>query len=175
MLDADSGSPLLATSTDFKKGMRQLAAGVNVVTVANGTAYDGLTATAACSISAEPPHLLVCVNSSASAHGPIHRAGAFCLNVLAHEQEDIAKRFAGIDGADRSARFDIGIWTQLATGAPVLEGAVANFDCIVVREIEAATHTLFLGRVLSVRSNEAGMPLIYGHGRFTGLKGAAAG
>jgi flavin reductase (DIM6/NTAB) family NADH-FMN oxidoreductase RutF len=172
MLDADAGSPILATPADFKKGMRQLAAGVNVITVANGVAYDGLTATAACSISAEPPHLLVCVNSSASAHGPIHRAGAFCLNVLAHDQEAIAKRFAGMDGTDRTTRFEIGTWVQLATGAPVLEGAIANFDCIVVREIEAATHTLFLGRVLSVRSNEQGTPLIYGSGRFTSLMAA---
>lgn len=169
MLDAEVGSPLLATSADFKKGMRQLAAGVNVITVANGTIHDGITATAACSISAEPPHLLICVNSAASAHGPIHRAGAFCLNVLAHDQEDIAKRFAGMDGAERSARFDIGTWVQLATGAPVLAGAVANFDCIVVREIEAATHTLFIGRVLGVRANENGRPLIYGNGRFTSL------
>ena len=174
MLDADAGSPLLATPADFKKGMRQLAAGVNVITVANGLVYDGLTATAACSISAEPPHLLICVNSTASAHGPIHRAGAFCLNVLAHDQEAIAKRFAGMDGADRNARFDIGTWVQLATGAPVLEGAIANFDCIVVREIEAATHTLFLGRVLSVRSNEMGTPLIYGSGRFTSLVAASS-
>jgi len=169
MLDAEVGSPLLATTADFKRGMRQLAAGVNVITVANGTIYDGLTATAACSISAEPPHLLICVNSSASAHGPIHRAGAFCLNVLAHDQEAIAKRFAGMDGADRTSRFEIGTWGQLATGAPVLDGAIANFDCIVVREIEAATHTLFLGRVLSVRSNDKSEPLIYGGGRFTSL------
>ena len=48
-------------------------------------------------------------------------------------------------------------------------GAVANFDCIVVREIEAATHTLFIGRVLGVRANENGRPLIYGNGRFTSL------
>jgi flavin reductase (DIM6/NTAB) family NADH-FMN oxidoreductase RutF len=169
MLDADLGSMLLATPADFKRGMRRLAAGVNVITTSNGAERDGLTATAACSISAEPPHLLICVNASASAHQPIHRAGAFCLNVLSHDQEDIARRFAGMDGADRSERFDLGTWGQLATGAPVLEGAIANFDCIVVREIEAATHTLFLGRVLGVRSRENGEPLIYGGGLFTRL------
>jgi flavin reductase (DIM6/NTAB) family NADH-FMN oxidoreductase RutF len=171
MLDAEDGGPFLATATDFKRGMRQLAAGVNVITTANGAEGDGLTATAVCSISAEPPHLLVCVNASASAHDPIHRAGAFCLNILAQDQEEVARRFAGMDGADRIDRFKIGVWSQLATGVPVLDGALANFDCIVVREIEAATHTLFIGRVLAVRTRDEGMPLIYGNGRFTALAG----
>ena len=94
MLATDAAAPLLATPDDFKRGMRQLAAGVNVITVTNGGVRDGLTATAVCSISAEPPHLLVCVNSTAGAHGPIHRAGSFCINVLAQDQEAIAKRFA---------------------------------------------------------------------------------
>ncbi len=168
MLATDSAAPVLATPDDFKRGMRQLAAGVNVITVANAGVREGLTATAVCSISAEPPQLLVCVNSTAGAHGPIHRAGSFCLNVLAHDQEAIARRFAGMDGADREDRFSIGRWSMLSTGAPALDGALANFDCIVVREIEAATHTVFIGRVLGVRTNE-GTPLIYSHGRFTGI------
>jgi flavin reductase (DIM6/NTAB) family NADH-FMN oxidoreductase RutF len=51
----------------------------------------------------------------------------------------------------------------------VLDGALANFDCIVVREYEAATHTLFMGRVLAVRTSDTGKPLVYSHGRFTSL------
>jgi flavin reductase (DIM6/NTAB) family NADH-FMN oxidoreductase RutF len=166
----DTVQSLLATPDEFKRGMRQLAAGVNVITVANAGVTEGLTATAVCSISAEPPHLLVCVNASAAAHAHVHRTGAFCLNVLAQDQEDIAKRFAGMDGSERTERFALGQWSTLSTGAPVLDGALANFDCIVVREIEAATHTLFLGRVLAVRANEARAPLIYSNGRFTGVK-----
>lgn len=168
MLATDTTPSLLATPDDFKLGMRQLAAGVNVITVAVGGVRDGLTATAACSISAEPPHLLVCVNTTAGAHAPMHRAGSFCLNVLAHDQEAIAKRFAGMDGSDRTKRFDLGRWSTLSTGSPVLDGALANFDCIVVREIDAATHTLFIGRVLAVRTTE-GKPLVYSSGRFTTL------
>lgn len=167
MLATDTAPSLLATPDDFKRGMRQLAAGVNVITVAGGGVRDGLTATAVCSISAEPPHLLVCVNATAAAHGPIHKAGSFCLNVLAHDQEAIAKRFANMDGSDRAQRFDLGHWSILSTGSPVLDGALANFDCIVVREYEAATHTLFMGRVLAVRTKDDGIPLIYSKGRFT--------
>lgn len=160
---------LLATPEEFKHGMRQLAASVNIITVMHDGVRDGLTATAVCSIAAEPPHLLVCVNASAGAHGPIHRSGAFCLNVLARDQEAIARRFAGMDGSQRTERFALGEWAALSTGAPVLKDALANFDCIVVREIEAATHTIFIGRVLAVRSDPHGEPLIYGDGRFTGM------
>ncbi len=104
------------TEDAFKKGMRQLAAAVNVITVAHNGAKEGLTATAACSVSAEPPQVLVCVNTTSGAHDIIQETGAFCLNVLARDQEDIAMGFAGMDGADRSERFDLGSWCTLATG-----------------------------------------------------------
>jgi flavin reductase (DIM6/NTAB) family NADH-FMN oxidoreductase RutF len=162
-----NASPKLATATEFKQGMRRLAAGVNVVTVFEEGYAQGLTATAVCSLSAEPPHLLVCVNSSASAHDAIHRAGAFGLNVLCREQEEIARRFAGMDGCERTRRFDIGHWTTLATGAPLLDNALATFDCLVVREIAASTHTIFIGRVLAVRTAGDGVPLIFHDSRFT--------
>ncbi len=162
-------SPRIASGADFKRGMRKLAAGVNVVTVCEGDALDGLTATAACSISADPPHLLVCVNATAGAHGPIQRAGAFCLNVLSEDQIGIARRFAGMDGSDRSDRFGLGHWTCLSSGAPALDGALASFDCLVVREIVASTHTIFIGRVLEVRTTDEGAPLIYHESRFVAV------
>jgi flavin reductase (DIM6/NTAB) family NADH-FMN oxidoreductase RutF len=170
----DTMRPTLATAADFKRGMRQLASGVNVITVCDGRASDGLTATAVCSLSAEPPHLLVCVNATANAHEPLRRVGAFCLNVLARGQEDIARRFASMDGAGREARFDLGKWFPLATGALALQGALANFDCLVVREIIAATHTVFIGRVIEVRMGGEATPLIYWGGSFDGL-GTAGG
>ena len=73
----------------------------------------------------------------------------------------------GQDGGERTRRFEVGHWTTLATGAPLLEDALAAFDCLVVREIEASTHTIFIGRVLAVRSNSDGAPLIFNDGRFT--------
>ena len=153
---------------DFKQGMRQLAASVNVITASENGTTEGLTATAACSVSAEPPQLLICVNAEAGAHALIERTGRFCLNVLARHQDDVAKRFAGMDGSDRSERFDLGAWSQLATGAPALDDAVANFDCVTEQQLTAGTHSIFIGRIVGARIVE-GLPLIYGDGRFTGL------
>ncbi len=157
------------TADGYKAGMRQLAASVNIVAAEFNGSRDGLTATAACSISAEPPQLLVSVNSTSGAHTIIRKAGAFSLNILARDQEDIAKRFAGMDGAERSERFGLGAWETMVTGAPLLAGAVANFDCEVEQMVTAATHTIFIGQVIAVTSREDGRPLLYGDGKFTGL------
>ena len=66
----------------FKKGMRHLAASVTLITTRHRDLRGGLTATAVCSVSAEPPQILVCVNKTASAHDPIGEAGFFCVNIL---------------------------------------------------------------------------------------------
>jgi len=154
---------------DYKAGMRQLTASVNVVAAEFNGTRDGLTATAACSIAAEPPQLLVSVNSASDAHKVIRKAGAFSLNILARDQENIAKRFAGMDGAERSDRFHLGTWNTMITGAPVLTGTVANFDCEIEQMVTAATHTIFIGLVVAVTSRADDSPLLYGDGKFTSL------
>lgn len=156
------------SGSDFKEGMRQLAASVSIITVIHKEEKDGLTATAACSVSEEPPQLLICVNRKAGAHDLIIKEEHFGLNVLARDQENIAKRFAGLDGTDRKNRFGLGTWTQITTGAPILKGALANFDCRVEQTVPAGSHTIFIGRIVGIFYQE-GTPLIYGAGQFTGL------
>ena len=154
----------------FKKGMRELAAAVNVITVAHDGKQEGLTATAACSVSANPPQLLICVNTEAGGHDIILDSGKFALNILDRDQEDVAMRFAGMDGADRSERFSLGTWSEIVTGAPCLDGALVNFDCEVVQQISAGSHSIFIGLIVGSRiKDKGGAPLIYGDGQFTGL------
>src|SRR5258707_8398131 len=66
----------------FKKGMRHLAASVTLITTRHRELRGGLTATAVCSVSAEPPQILVCVNKTASAHDPIGEPGFLRFNIL---------------------------------------------------------------------------------------------
>jgi flavin reductase (DIM6/NTAB) family NADH-FMN oxidoreductase RutF len=104
----------------FKKGMRHLAASVTLITTRHRELRGGLTATAVCSVSAEPPQLLVCVNKTASAHDPIGEAGFFCVNVLSPQHRKLAERFAGMDGVEGDDRFlDMGEWTALSTISPM--------------------------------------------------------
>jgi flavin reductase (DIM6/NTAB) family NADH-FMN oxidoreductase RutF len=163
----------------FKKGMRHLAASVTLITTHHAQQRGGLTATAVCSVSAEPPQLLVCVNKSASAHDPIGHAGFFCVNVLSPLHRKIAERFAGMDGVEGDQRFnDMGEWTTLSTGAPVLKGCPVSFDCKLVAELSAGTHTIYIGQIVDVALDPAAHALLYADGVFVhgeALKRAAAG
>ena len=152
--------------------MRQLASGVTLVTTAWRGARAGLTATAVCSVSAAPPQLLACVNREAEAHELLLASGRLAVNLLSAEQHELAERFAGRTGVFGEARFRAGVWTTLATGAPVLEGALANFDCEIVTAQEAGTHTVFIARVVAVAVRPGLEPIVYrdgGYGRIEPL------
>ena len=162
----------------FKKGMRHLAASVTLITTRHRELRGGLTATAVCSVSADPPQLLVCVNKSASAHDPIGHAGFFCVNILSPQHRKIAERFAGMDGVEGDERFnDMGEWSTLATTAPVLKGCPVSFDCKLVAELAAGTHTVYIGQIVYIVLDAAAVPLVYADGNFVhgeALRKAAA-
>ena len=152
--------------------MRQLAAGVTLVTTAaaDGTRA-GLTATAVSSVSAEPPQLLACVNREGEAHDLLLATRCLAVNLLSAGQVDLAERFSGRTGVAGEARFAAGRWATLVTGAPVLEDALASFDCRVVATLAAGTHTVFVARVEAavVRPDPAG-PLAYLDGGYAFLR-----
>lgn len=151
---------------EFIAAMRQLAAGVSLITTAGGGRRAGLTATAVCSVSAEPPQLLACVNRRSEAHDLIRDAGLFAVNVLASHQRPLAERFGGLVDLRGGDRFDAGAWTGLATGAPILDPCLAAFDCAVVEAVPASTHTIFIGRVEAVAVRPDLSPLLYAEGDY---------
>src|ERR1700749_3054479 len=167
----------------FKKGMRHLAASVTLITTRHRDLRGGLTAPAVCSVSAEPPQIRVCGNKTASAHDSIGEAGFFCVNILAPEHRKIAERFAGMDGVEGDARFnDMGDWMTLSTGAPVLKGCPVSFDCKLVAELSAGTHTIYIGEIVDIALEAEAMPLVYAAANFIhgeelrkAAKAAAAG
>ncbi|MCS7268592.1 MAG: flavin reductase family protein [Geminicoccaceae bacterium] len=154
------------TPERFIAGMRLHAAGVTVVASEFEGRRAGLTATAVCSVSAEPPQLLVCVHRAAEANPIIRASRCFSVNLLAAHQRRLADRFAGRLGHGGAERFAEGRWVRLVTGAPVLEGARAVFDCILVESLEAGTHTIFLGSVEAVLTDPALEPLVYHEGEY---------
>jgi len=162
----------------FKKGMRHLAASVTLITTRHRDLRGGLTATAVCSVSAEPPQILICVNKSASAHDTIGEAGFFCVNILSPEHRKIAERFAGMDGVEGDERFvDMGEWSTLTTSAPVLKGCPVSFDCKLVTEVKAGTHTIYIGEIVDLVLDPSACALLYADGNFVHgelLKKAAA-
>lgn len=146
---------------DFRAAMRQLAATVCVVTAGEGQERRGLTATAICSLSITPPSMLVCVNRLGEAHRAISESGFFCVNILAADQQDVARRFAGQTGDAGENKFAQGGWSRLASGAPALDEALINLDCELSSDIQTESHSIFIGRVLQIRFGEAKSPLLH--------------
>ena len=94
------------SAESHRYGMRHFAIGVSIITARHGESRAGLTATAVCSVTADPPRLVVFVNKNVVANDVVLNSGALCVNVLAGDQEDVAKAFAGmIDGVHGDARF----------------------------------------------------------------------
>jgi flavin reductase (NADH)/cob(II)yrinic acid a,c-diamide reductase len=154
----------------FKQAMRQCAGAVALVTVGTEPGQrTGLTVTSACSLSDDPPSLLVCVNRNASAHAPIRDHGHFAINFLSEDHTLLALTFSGQKGINGDDRFAFGRWVESTAGAPFLEDAVVAFDCMLAQEFETKTHSVFVGEVREVRIS-AGNPLVYLRNNFQGLR-----
>lgn len=152
-----------ALVTDFKAAMRQLAATVTLVTTCADGHPHGMTATAVSSLSADPPSVLVCINRTASMHGPTERSRHFCLNLLAAEQAELCDAFGARRGLER---FDVGEWRRGPHGLPWLVGAAATIFCAVDEALSYGTHTIFIGRIEQVEVAGAAEPLVYQGGAF---------
>jgi flavin reductase len=150
----------------YKLGMRRLAAGVSVVTTRDKTGVPhGMIATSVTSVCLTPPSLLTCINKTASSHDVFHARGFFCVNLLAEEATDIARRFSSSEF--RELRFREEEWSSLETGSPVLKTSVASFDCKVMSVVDADSHTIFIGEVVAVSLAQGPVsPLIYLDGAF---------
>lgn len=156
----------------YRAAMRELAAGVTIIAAGSGEHRRGLTATAVCSVSAEPPTLLVCINRATDGHAAISLGGAFSVNIIGPEHRALADRFAGRNGIHGMERFAEGRWDTLATGAPVLTDALAVFDCRLVHAVDWTTHTVFLGTVVATRISAERPALVYRAGSFSHLPAA---
>jgi flavin reductase (DIM6/NTAB) family NADH-FMN oxidoreductase RutF len=156
----------LIDSMSFKAALRSVSGSVSIVTSGRAPKRHGLTVTAACSLSAEPPTVLICVNKSAGAHDTIVQSKSFGWNVLTPSQMGLAKRFSGMDGSKGDVRFEDDNWTALVTGVPILNGSLCSFDCQVIGAHPVGTHTVFFGAVLGEVHHENYENLIYRHGKF---------
>ncbi|TDB81601.1 MULTISPECIES: flavin reductase family protein [unclassified Micromonospora] len=142
------------------------ATGVTVVTV-GGQEPHGMTANSFTSVSLDPPLILVCVDRKAVMHDTLHAAGAFGVSVLAAGQEPVARHFANRWRPLGRAQFDTVDWVPgRATGAPLISGALAGFECRLWRAYDGGDHSIFIGRLLTVERLSEEEPMLFLRGRF---------
>lgn len=144
----------------FVNAMAHAVNGVNVVTTDGHAGQFGLTVSSATSVSADPPMMLVCINRGNPTGAAVRNNGVFCINMLSIKQSKTAELFAGRQKLGKPYDFNRVDWEQGMTGSPYLSKALANFDCVVEKSIEAGSHTIFIGRVVATVAKDAA-PLLY--------------
>ncbi len=148
----------------LRRALGTFATGVTIVTASDrrSGAPVGFTANSFTSVS--PPLLLVCLAHTARSYRVFREAESFAVNVLAAEQEEIARLFA-TRGADK---FGATRWHPGAMGAPLIEGCLARFDCAMHERLTAGDHDILMGRVIGF-SHQPGKALLFHGGAFQKL------
>jgi flavin reductase (DIM6/NTAB) family NADH-FMN oxidoreductase RutF len=154
----------------FRSVLGRFASGVTVVTVVtvrDGRTCDyGLTVSAFCSLSLDPPLVLVCVSKSASGHEALLGATHFAVNVLSESQEPLSRRFSA---KEERPRFEGVGFTRGAGGQPLLEEALAHLACRTAATHDGGDHTIFVGEVEEASAAEE-RPLLYYRGGYARLE-----
>ncbi|MGP4971759.1 flavin reductase [Psychrobacter aquimaris] len=146
-------------ATDFRDAMSLLTTAVNIITTEGSAGVHGFTASAVCSVTDTPPTLLVCMNQTSRSHGHFVENKTLSVNVLGAQHEPISNAFAS--KLSSQERFEYGSWSQLKTGAPVLEDALVSFDCEIQDIQQVGTHSVFMCRVVAIRQSEQEESLVY--------------
>jgi flavin reductase (DIM6/NTAB) family NADH-FMN oxidoreductase RutF/DNA-binding GntR family transcriptional regulator len=145
----------------FRQVIGRFMSGVVVITATHEGERRGMTVSAVASLSLDPPMIVTCLNAASSTQEVIRRAGAFAVNILAEDQEQLAGLFAR-PGADPF--LDLPCEPGI-TGAPILAGALAVLECQIVQEVRGGSHRVLLASVVRATAGE-GSPLAYFRGRF---------
>jgi flavin reductase (DIM6/NTAB) family NADH-FMN oxidoreductase RutF len=149
----------------FRTVMGHFATGVAVVTVDAPGGPQGMTANAVASLSLDPVLVLVCFDNAARTLPEVQRAGRFGVNVLASDQEHLARRFA----SKADSKFDE-VPHSVHDGIPVLDGTVAWVGCDLDRLVPGGDHTIGIGAVHAAELGTPGTePLIWLRGDYGSL------
>ena len=133
----------------FRQVMGHFATGVTVVTTRSQETLAGLTVNAFCSVSLDPPLILICVDLTSTTRLVIRESGVFAVNMLTDKQEYLSRCFA-TSSAERYEGFCHARYHVEATGAPIIDDTLAFIDARVVAEYPGGDHVIFLGQVAAM-------------------------
>jgi flavin reductase (DIM6/NTAB) family NADH-FMN oxidoreductase RutF len=139
----------------------RLTAGVYAIGVAAGEQRDGFTAAWVMQVSFDPLLLALSINPGNASYPLLHAGGGFTVNVLKADQLELARRLGTRSGRDEDKLAGIA-WRPGRSGAPILEAALACFDCELAGRMPAGDHELILGHVIGGKVlDRNGKPLSY--------------
>ncbi len=148
---------------EFRAALGMFATGVTIVTARTATGQPvGLTANSFNSVSLSPPLVLWSLSKTAASMAVFSTGSHYAINILSNEQQELARRFA-TTGQDKFAGVDYAIGQA---GAPLLDGAVAHFECFNRSRYEEGDHVIFVGEVERCSHHSGASPLLFHGGRF---------
>jgi flavin reductase len=143
----------------FRSVLSRWASGVTIVTCRRDEGVHGMTASSFCSVSLDPPLVLVCVDRNARTHDFLPEAGAFGVHILRAGMEGVSNRCAGYHGEDGHWLNDLPHHTEV-TGAPILDDTLSWMDCTLWRSYEGGDHTIYVGEIQAGGAAE-GEPVLW--------------
>jgi flavin reductase (DIM6/NTAB) family NADH-FMN oxidoreductase RutF len=145
----------------YRDAMSEIASPVHLIATDGIAGLAGMTVTALASVSDHPATLLVCVNRQSPSTRRFLENGVFSVSSLGADDLALADIFAGRTDEHFDQKFKHGVWRRGKTGAPLLESALATFDCRLTEVKDMATHHVFFGAVEAVSRRDEGASLLY--------------
>ncbi|HUQ46998.1 MAG TPA: flavin reductase family protein [Gemmatimonadaceae bacterium] len=150
----------------FRAVLGRFSSGVTVVTTVDKNGDDrGMTVSSFCSVSLEPPLVLICVEHSGSVYQPMADAETFTVNILSEGQEALARRFAGPD----PDRFEGLGFSRGGNGNAIFSEVLGYIQCKVVARHPTGDHDILVAEVEEAMAEE-GRPLLYYRGGYAQLE-----
>jgi flavin reductase (DIM6/NTAB) family NADH-FMN oxidoreductase RutF len=162
-----------ATAAEFREAMSRVASSVSIVSTDGPHGIAGFTCSAVCSVTDEPPTIMVCVNRKSAANAVIKANRVLCVSSLSADQVELSQLFAGVGRVPMSERFVGPNWGLLATGAPYSTTSRVALDCRVADFREIGTHSVIFAEVLATAYAGDGEPLIYHSRNYATLRQVA--
>lgn len=145
----------------FRRCLGQLGTGVSLITTAHEGQKAGVTVNSVASVSLDPPLVLWSINKTSRSRAIFEAAKGFAINILAWDQMEVSRHFS----SNVEDKFS-GIPTSMGSlGFPLINGAIAQFECTLESAIEGGDHIILVGRVAQARRH-AGDPLLFVQGRY---------
>ncbi len=149
----------------LREALGNFVTGVTVVTTRYGDELHGLTANSFTSVSLDPPLVLFSLSRTADCFDAFERSDCFAINVLRSDHEDLSNRFATKD-IDKWSEVR---WRPGHGGCPLLDGAIATFECRVTTRHEGGDHIIYVGEILRFDHRPDGEPLAFFRGRYAAV------
>nr|pir nitrilotriacetate monooxygenase (EC 1.14.13.-) component B [imported] - Chelatobacter heintzii [Aminobacter aminovorans] len=158
---ATEGGDPTSDPKGFRRALGTFPTGVTIVTAPGVDGPAGVTANSFASVSLDPPLVLWSIGHTSRSHSKFQQSATFAINILADDQVGVSQVFAG-GSADKFSLVD---WHTGRTGAPLIDNALAYFDCVCEARHEGGDHTIMIGRVVDFGRAE-GSPLAFSQGRY---------